>query len=104
MHATLEDTPEHAARLAIILRAVSHFTTTLLFDIDIHFLIASYKHEACKNDLSTFYMACAVLVEYDIEGTLKLATPSLFVTSCGVFGDSLIGVCSQHRGDLDLFM
>ena len=26
------------------------------------------------------------------------------VTSCGVFGNSLIGVCPQRRGDLDLFI
>jgi fatty acid synthase subunit alpha len=48
VRATLEDTPEHAARLAILLRAVSHFTTTLLSDIDIHSLVASYEHEARK--------------------------------------------------------
>jgi fatty acid synthase subunit alpha, fungi type len=56
MHAILEDTPEHAARLAILLRAVSHFTITLLSDINIHSLVASYKHEARKKVLFAFYV------------------------------------------------
>jgi fatty acid synthase subunit alpha, fungi type len=53
MHATSEDTPKHTACLAILLRAVSHFTTTLLSDIDIHSLVASYEHEPRKTVLST---------------------------------------------------
>ena len=77
MRTTLEDTPEHAARLAILLRAVSHFTTTLLSDIDIHPLVDSYENEARKKVLSAFYVARAILVEYDVEGIPKLATPSL---------------------------
>lgn len=77
MRATPEDAPEHAARLAILLKAVSHFTTTHLSDIDIHSLVASYEHEARKKVLSAFYVAHAILVEYDVEGTPKLATPSL---------------------------
>ena len=77
MRATPDDTPEHAARLAILLKAVSHFTTTLLSDIDIHSLVASYQNEVRKEVLSAFYVAHAVLVEYDVEGTPKLSTPSL---------------------------
>jgi hypothetical protein len=50
----LGDTPEHTAHLAV-LKAVSHFTTALLSDIDIHSLVASYKHEAGKKILSAFY-------------------------------------------------
>ena len=61
----------------ILLRAVSHFTTTLLSDIDVHSLVASYEHEARKKVLSAFYVAHAVLVVYDVKGTPKLATPSL---------------------------
>jgi hypothetical protein len=45
VRATREDTPEHAARLAIVIRAVSHFATTLLSDIDIHSLVALCEHE-----------------------------------------------------------
>jgi hypothetical protein len=45
---TSEDTPEHAARLAILFKTVSHFTATLLSDIDIHSLVASYEHETRK--------------------------------------------------------
>ncbi len=74
---TPEDTPEHAARLAVLLKAVSHFTTTLLSDVDIHSLVASYEHEARKKVLSAFYVAHAILVKYNVEGTPKLATPSL---------------------------
>jgi fatty acid synthase subunit alpha, fungi type len=77
VRATPEDTPEHAARLAILLKAVSHFITTYLSDIDIHSLVASYEHEARKKVLSAFYVAYAVLVEHAVEGTPKLATPSL---------------------------
>jgi fatty acid synthase subunit alpha, fungi type len=77
VRATPEDIPEHAACLAILLRAVSHFTTTLLSDIDIHSLVASYEHEARKKILSASYLARAILVEYDAEGTSKFATPSL---------------------------
>jgi fatty acid synthase subunit alpha, fungi type len=77
VRATLEDTPEHAARLAILLRAVSHFTATLLSDIDIHSLVVSYEPEACKKVLSAFYVARDILVEYDVEGTPKLAISSL---------------------------
>ena len=77
VRATPEDTPEHAARLAVLLKAVSHFTTTLLSDIDIHSLVASYEHEARKKVLSAFYVAHAILVKYNVEGTPKLATPSL---------------------------
>jgi fatty acid synthase subunit alpha len=77
VRATPEDTPEHAARLVIPLRAVSHFTITLLSDIDIHSPVASYEHEARKKVLSAFYVARTILVEYDIEETPKLATPSL---------------------------
>jgi fatty acid synthase subunit alpha, fungi type len=77
VRAAPEDTPEHAARLAILLRAVSHFTTTLLSEIDIHSLVASYEHEPRKKVPSAFYVARANLVEYDVEGTPKLATPSL---------------------------
>jgi fatty acid synthase subunit alpha len=36
-----------------------------------------YEHEARKKVLSAFYVARAILVVYDIEGTSKLATPSL---------------------------
>jgi len=72
-----EDTPEHAARLAILLKAVSHFTTTLLSNIDIHSLVASYEHEARKKVLSAFYLAHTILVEHDVEGTPKFTTPSL---------------------------
>jgi hypothetical protein len=53
-------TPEHAARLrrlAILFRAVSPFTNTLIPDIDIHSLVASYEHEARKKVLSAFYVA-----------------------------------------------
>jgi len=50
-------TPEFLAHLAILLRAVSHFTTTLLFDIDIRSPVASYEHEARKKILSAFYVA-----------------------------------------------
>ena len=71
--ATLDDTPEHATRLAILLSAVSH----TLSDIDIHSFVASYEPEACKKVLPAFYVTRAVLVEYDVEGTPKLATPSL---------------------------
>ena len=77
VRATPEDTPEHAARLAVLLKAVSHFTTTLLSDIDIHSLVASYEHEARKKVLSAFYVAHAILVKYNVEGTPKLPTPSL---------------------------
>ncbi|KAI9439787.1 fatty acid synthase [Lactarius indigo] len=77
VRATPEDAPEHAARLAVLLKAVSHFTTTLLSDIDIHSLVASYEHEARKKVLSAFYVAHAILVKYNVEGTPKLATPSL---------------------------
>jgi fatty acid synthase subunit alpha len=83
VRATPEDTPEHAARLAILLRAISHFTTTLLSDIDIHSLVASYEHEARKEILSAFYLARAALVEYDVEGTPKLAAPSLLADAPG---------------------
>jgi fatty acid synthase subunit alpha, fungi type len=61
----------------IPLRAVSHFTTTLLSDIDIHSLVALYEHEAHKKVLPAFYVACTILVEYDVEDIPKLATPSL---------------------------
>ncbi|KAF8271214.1 fatty acid synthase [Lactarius quietus] len=77
VRATPEDTPEHVARLAVLLKAVSHFTITLLTDIDIHSLVASYEHEARKKVLSAFYVAHAILVKYNVEGTPKLATPSL---------------------------
>jgi fatty acid synthase subunit alpha, fungi type len=77
VRATSEDTPEHAARLAVLLKAVSHFTTTLLSGIDIHSLVASYEHEARKKVLSAFYVAHAILVKYNVEGTPKLPTPSL---------------------------
>ena len=79
VRATLEDTPEHAARLAILLRAVSHFTTTLLSDIDLRSLVASYEPEARKKVLSAFYAARAILVEYDVlEGApSSLPLPSL---------------------------
>lgn len=77
VRSTPEETPEHAARLAVLLEAVSHFTTTLLSDIDIHSLVASYEHEARKKVLSAFYVAHAILVKYNVEGTPKLATPSL---------------------------
>jgi fatty acid synthase subunit alpha, fungi type len=72
VRATSEDAPEHAARLALLLAAVSHFTTTLLLDIDIHSLVASYENEARKKVLSAFYVAHAVLVKYNVEGTPKL--------------------------------
>jgi fatty acid synthase subunit alpha len=62
----------HAARLAIVIRAVSHFATNLLSDIDIHPLIAS-----CEHDPSAFYIAHATLVEYNVKGTPRLTTPSL---------------------------
>jgi fatty acid synthase subunit alpha, fungi type len=65
------------ARLAISLRAISHFTITLLSDIDIHSPVALYEHEARKKVLSAFYVAHAILVEYDVEDTPKLATPFL---------------------------
>ena len=74
MRATLEDTSEHATRLAILLSAVSHI---ILSDIDIHSFVASYEPEACKKVLPAFYVTHAVLVKYDVEGTPKLATPSL---------------------------
>jgi malonyl CoA-acyl carrier protein transacylase len=77
VRATPEDTPEHEARLAILLKAVSHFSTTYLSNIDIHSLVASYEHEARKKVLSAFYVAYAVLEEHAVEGTPKLATPSL---------------------------
>jgi hypothetical protein len=53
------------------------FTTTLLSDIDIHSLVASYEHEPRKKVLSAFYTTRAALVEYDVEGAPKLITPSL---------------------------
>jgi hypothetical protein len=65
MRATPEDTPEHMA----LLKAVFHFTTTLLSDIDIHSLVASYDHEACKKVLFAFYVVHATLVNYNVEGT-----------------------------------
>jgi fatty acid synthase subunit alpha, fungi type len=78
---TPEDMPEHPARLAILLKTFSHFTTTLLSDIDIHSLVASYEHEARKKVLSAFYVAHAILVKYNVEGTPKLPTPSLLAES-----------------------
>jgi fatty acid synthase subunit alpha, fungi type len=72
-----EDTPEHASRLAVLLKAVTHFTITLLSNIDIHSLVASYEHEARKKVLSAFYVAHTILVKYNVEGTPKLPTPSL---------------------------
>ena len=67
----------HATSLPILLRVVSHFAATLLSDIDIHSLVASYKHEVRKKVFSAFYIARTILVEYDVEGTRKPATPSL---------------------------
>jgi len=55
----------------------SPISQSLSSDIDIHSLIASYEHEPRKKVLSAFYIARATLVEYDVEGTPKLATPSL---------------------------
>ena len=72
----LEETPKHAAHLAILPKAVSHFSTTYFSDIDIHSLLASYEHEAHEKALSTFYIAHGILVEYSVEGTPKFATPS----------------------------
>jgi hypothetical protein len=46
-------------------------------DIDIHSLVASYENEARKEVLSAFYVAHAVLVEYDIEGSLPLPSDEL---------------------------
>jgi fatty acid synthase subunit alpha len=63
--------------------SLSHFTTAPLSDIDIHSLVASYEHEPRKKVLSAFYTARAALVEYDVEGTLKLATPSLLEALSG---------------------
>ena len=77
VRATPEDTPKHVALLTILLRAISHFTTTLLSDIDIHSLIASYEHKVRMKVLSTFYVACTILMEYAVEGTPKLTTPFL---------------------------
>jgi fatty acid synthase subunit alpha, fungi type len=73
---TPEDTPEHAACLVVLLKAVSHFTITLLSN-NIHSLVASYEHEARKKVLSAFYIAHAILVKYNVEATPKLPTPSL---------------------------
>ena len=88
VRATPEDTPEHTALLVILLRAVSHFTITLLSDIDIHFLVASYEHEMRMKVLFTFYIAHAILVKYAIEGTPKLATHSLLAET--LLGRALI--------------
>ncbi|KAI0264369.1 fatty acid synthase [Gloeopeniophorella convolvens] len=77
VRATPEGTAEHAARLAVLLKAVSHFASTLLSGIDLHSLVASYENEARKKVLTAFYIAHAVLVKYKVEGTPKLATPSL---------------------------
>ena len=63
------------ARLAILPKAVSHFSTTYFSDIDIHSLLASYEHEAREKALST-YIAHGILMEYSVEGTPKFATPS----------------------------
>jgi fatty acid synthase subunit alpha, fungi type len=46
-------------------------------NIDIHSLVASYDHEARKKVLSAFYVAHAILVKYNVEGTPKHPTPSL---------------------------
>jgi hypothetical protein len=56
-----EDTPEHADRLATLFKAVFHFTTTLLSNIDIYSLVASSEHEARQKALSAFHIAHAIL-------------------------------------------
>jgi len=50
---------------------------------------------AWTNDISTALLMAATHGHVDVMH---------IVTSCGVFGDSLIGVCLQRRGDLDLFV
>ena len=77
IRATPEDISEDTALLTILLRAISHFTATLLSDIDIHSLIALYEHKARMKVLSTFYVTCTILMEYAIKGTPKLTTPFL---------------------------
>ena len=57
---------------------LSPVSQPLSSDIDIHSLVISYEHEVCKKVLSAFYVARAIFVEYDVEGTPKLPTfPSL---------------------------
>ena len=56
MRTSPEETLEHVARLAILLKVVSHFLTTYFSDIGIHSLVTSYKHEARKEALFAFYI------------------------------------------------
>jgi hypothetical protein len=63
-------------------------------NIDIHSLVASYDHEARKKVLSAFYVAHAILVKYNVEGTPKHPTPSLL-------SEALSGHASVSRFSVD---
>ncbi|KAI0046589.1 fatty acid synthase [Auriscalpium vulgare] len=72
-----EGSPEQQARLAVLLKALSQFSATLLADIDLHSLVASFDVDARKVVLSSFYSAYATLQKYNAPGIPALATPSL---------------------------
>ncbi|KAI0067274.1 fatty acid synthase [Artomyces pyxidatus] len=73
-----EGAPDRQARLAVLLKAVSHFSATHLADIDLHSLVASFDVDTRKSVLSSFYSAYATLQVFDVPGIPALATPSLF--------------------------
>jgi hypothetical protein len=76
--ATPEDTPEHAAHLAILLRALSHFTTHS-FLTSISALVAPYENEARKKVLSAYYVPRAILRNMTLKAhpSSLLPLPSL---------------------------
>ena len=69
--------PVLLAHLAILLKAVSHFSTIYFSDIDICSLVTSYEHEARKKALSAFYIAHGILLEYAVKGILSSSLPLL---------------------------
>ena len=62
----------------VLLKALLHFGTTYLSDIDIHSLVSSFDIDSRKVVLSSFFLAYATLQSNEIQGLPQLPTPSLF--------------------------